>query len=300
MSLLLKGDVEADAARRTKWLANRRKYVTSTDVPILFGQGYAGSSRDRLYGEKVGIIEPTDLSGVDRVELGRLFQPSIVKVYEKHVAPIHVIPADEYALHVSEKYPWLAASLDAMDSEGRITEIKNHHAYLSDVADIPTGWIIQVNTQMLVMDTNKARLVICCAGSEVRWFDIEPDAELQAEIVKRSREFWNMVENLEVPPPVEPDDNDGLTLLYRYLGQGEKSQVLSADYYDMGIRRQELKDHLKQVEAEIDMIEAKVKYALGSSEVGYFEDYEKARWTWKTTTRKDGAVYRTLLFKGAK
>ena len=288
MSILLADDASAEEVRRQGWLARRRGVVTSTDVPVLFGQGYAGSSPALLHAQKRGLAPEFEPSL--RMKIGRLMEGVIREVYFE-VTGHRVTKADPYSLHVSERYPWLAASLDGFDPEdGLHVEMKNHAGYMTDEADIPGGWYLQIQTQLLVLDRPKARLAVLVAGSDLKLFDIEANREIQAEIVKRSKAFLDQLQAGIVPPPVCPEDSDAYKYIYQPNGQTTILEDL--DVQGEGQVRETLKQQVKQLEEQIAMIEGRIKHALGDNEVGVLPD--GGSWTWKPD--KNGR--RSLRYKG--
>lgn len=289
MGLLTEGD------RREAWLAERKLYVTSTDVPILFGQGYSGSSPARLYGEKRGIIQSDPPS--PRMRLGRAFQDGITSEAALQLGQA-VVTQDQYKLFISPKHPWLASSLDGIAADGRVVEIKLHGDYVQDVGSLPHGWLFQVQTQLMVTGAPGAVLAVCERGVEVKLFDLLPDVQLQAEIEVRSKVFYDYLSAQLAPPPEWPGDNDGLTALYRYLGDPARpAEVLDFSFLDLAEQRRDLLLKKKTLYDELDMVEATIKYAMGEATTAVIHDTD-VKVTWKTTNRKDGTSYRQLKVYG--
>lgn len=272
MSLLLSTTPEAEEAQKQAWLERRRKYVTSTDVPVLFGQGYSGSSPTKTFHEKrtgISTFEPSE-----RMNIGRLMEPITIACYEEQTGR-KVVRADSWSLHVSEKYPWLAASLDAIDSEGCIVEVKNHNDYISSIADVPTGWLLQTQTQMLVMGHQQARLAIMCRGSEVKVFDLESHP-VQAKILEKSKAFYDLLESGTCPEPEFPGDNDGLGFVFDE--PTEETLTLGEDVLELCLDRAAKLEAKKQLIDEIDLTEAGIKYVMGNATVGLLPDESKVTW----------------------
>jgi putative phage-type endonuclease len=285
MSILLRDSSELEDALKAAWLEKRRQYVTSTDVPVLFDQGYSGSSPIRLFHEKVTGVSTFEES--ERMEIGRLVQPIIAQIYEKKTGR-KVVPADSYTLHVSEKYPWLATSLDAFDAEGAIVEIKNHADYVRDLSDVPTGWLLQVQTQMLVMDRQLVRLAIMCRGSEVVVLDIEPHP-VQAKILEKSKVFWEQVQSKTCPAPEFPDDNAALGLVF---GDEGENVTLGDDVLEACLQRAGLLDEKKRIVDELDLVEASVKYAMRSASTAILPDESKVTWKADKNGRRSLRYYK--------
>jgi len=285
MSLLLATTPEADEARRQVWLDRRRNVITSTDVPVLFDQGYYGSSPTKLFYEKTtgnSLFEPSE-----RTETGKLMEPVIRARYEAMTGR-KIVPADPYTLHVSEKYPWLGTSLDGLDSDGAIVELKNHSDYVSDVSDVPTGWLLQTQTQMLVMGVNLVRLAILCRGCETKIFDLEPHPVAE-KILAKSKAFWDLVQAKVIPRPEFADDNDGIGLLFH---DGGETLALGDDVLELCLQRAAGLDRKKELIAGIDLVEANLKYDLGNTQVGVFSDGSKVTWKADRNGKRSLRYYR--------
>lgn len=280
MSLLLAASPEAEEARKKVWLELRRHKVTSTDVPVLFGEGYYGSSPTKLMAVKLGRV-PDLYEPNEKMQYGRLMEPVTIAMYEAQTGR-KVVRADSYTLQVSEKYPWLAASLDAFDSEGVMCELKNHDGYMSSADDIPTGWQIQIQTQLIVMNHKKARLVVTCRGCELKVFDIEPHPGAQAAIIKESQAFYELMQKGECPEPRFPADNDGLKAFFCTSKPGEVIS-LGDDFHEKVLQRAALLQDKTQIVDSLDLVEADLKFAMGEAEVALFPD--DSRLTWKPNVK---------------
>jgi predicted phage-related endonuclease len=226
------------------------------------------------------------------MKIGRLMEPVTRQVYTE-ITRRGVVPAEPYQLHTSEKYPWLGASLDAVDTEGDLLELKNHGDWMKDESDIPGGWYLQCQTQLLITGRARIRLVVLIKGCDMKIFDLEPNAEIQAEILARSKAFWDDMKAGRVPAPTVPEDNDN----YKYIWAPVTGSTIELDGFEFnaaGQMREALKKQIKALEEDLDMVEAKVKHALGENEVGVLED--GGYWSWKPDSRG----YRKLLYRGPK
>jgi len=64
----------------TEWLAARKDYITASDVAIILGH-HPHKSALTLYNEKIGLLEPDDLSGNENVKWGKRLESVIADVY---------------------------------------------------------------------------------------------------------------------------------------------------------------------------------------------------------------------------
>lgn len=289
MSLLTQD--EKAAASRERWLAERRRVVTSTDSPILFGQGYMGSSVSKLWGQKTQRIPEDPTTYLMR--RGKLSEPLLLQLYEEETGN-KVVRAAGDQLFKSEKYPWLGTSLDAMNDKGVYLELKRTTHKFRTAADIPLRWQIQVQHQMVVMDQPVIDLVMDQPFEMVIIPVVRNEAFIE-KLLEVTKEFYESLSNDAPPYPKYAEDNDGLSLLYRELF--EPGSVEELDGLEIMPVLDELADAKRAERAakeRRDLAEAKLKHALGEAEVGLISDYPEVKVTWKKTAKG----YRTLRIFG--
>lgn len=290
MSLLT--SEERDEARRQAWLEERRRYVTSTDAAIIFGCGYEGSSPVKLWGQKKGLVPPDPET--ERMELGLLLEPAILTMYQRKTG-LTAVKADPFTLHKTEAYPWLAASGDGLDSEGRRLELKYTGRFISSNEDIPLTWQIQMQVQTVVFDVDGIRLVTLQPG-EVKYFDVpRNEAFIETKLIPKTKAFHELLQG-DVPPRAEyPEDNDGFGLVYRDIYSADLVRDLDeTDMRELLERRALLKEQQKELEANLDLTEARIKEIMGEADTGIFQDEPDVRVTWRKTARG----HRQLRVKG--
>lgn len=287
---LLTVDEKAEVGRE-KWLAARRRVVTSTDSPILFGQGYMGSSVAKLWGQKTGRL-PED-GATYLMKRGKLSEPIMLQLYEEETGR-KVVRAAGDQLNVSEKYPWLGCSLDAMDSDGVYLELKRTTHKFRDAADIPLRWVIQIQHQAVVMGVPMIRLVMD-QPFEMVVVDVPRNEAFIARLLDVTKDFYESLSDDHPPAPKYGDDNDGLSLLYRDLY--EPGTAVELDDLELMPVLEELraaKAAEKAAKGVRDLCEAKLKHALGEAELGLFPDSPEVKVTWKKTAKG----FRTLRISG--
>lgn len=289
MSLLTQD--EAQAARRSRWLAERKKVVTSTDSPILFGVGYMGSSVAKLWGQKTGRLPEDEVSYLMR--RGKLFEPILIQLYEEETGR-KVVRASGEQLQVSERYPWLGCSLDAVDDEGVYIELKHTTHKFRNVEEIPLRWQIQIQHQMVVMGVDRMKLVMDQPFEMVVIEVPRNESFIETRLLPETEAFWHSLSGDRPPAPKYGEDNEGLSLLYR--DAFEAGSVVDLDFglvADLDVI-QRCKREEKEIKAVRDVHEAKLKYALGEAETGIFPDQPELKVTWKKTAKG----FRTLRITG--
>lgn len=289
MSLLTQD--EQHQARRGKWLADRRKVVTSTDSPILFGVGYMGSSVAKLWGQKTGRLPEDPESYLMR--RGKLSEPLLIKLYEGETGR-KVIRASGEQVQLNPMYPWLGTSLDAVDEDGVYIELKRTTHKFRDIEEIPLRWQIQVQHQMVVMGGEKIRLVMDQPFEMVIIEVPRNERFIEERLLPETEAFWKSLSQDRPPVPKYGEDNEGLSLLYREIY--EPGSVVDLDFglvADLDIIAR-CKREEKEIRAVRDVHEAKLKFALGEAETGMFPDSPELKVTWKKTAKG----FRTLRITG--
>lgn len=289
MSLLT--PAEEKAARRATWLSERRRVVTSTDSPILFGQGYMGSSVPKLWGQKTGRLPEDEATYLMR--RGKLSEPLMIQLYEEETGNKVVRAAGDH-LFKSEKFPWLGTSLDALNDKGVYLEFKRTTHKFRNALEIPLRWQIQIQHQMLVMDQKVIDLVMD-QPFEMVIIPVERNEAFIERLLEVTKAFYESLSNDAPPAPQFPEENEGLTLLYTKLY--EPGSVEELDGLEMMPVLDELADAKRAergAKERRDLAEAKLKHALGEAEMGLIPEYPEVKITWKKTAKG----YRVLRITG--
>jgi predicted phage-related endonuclease len=287
---LLTQDEKREAGRE-RWLAARRRVVTSTDSPILYGQGYLGSSVAKLWGQKTGRLPEDEETYLMR--RGKLSEPIMLQLYE-HETGRKVIRAAGDTLNVSEKYPWLGCSLDAVDSDGVYLELKRTTHKFRTAEEIPLRWVIQTQHQMVVMDVPMVRLVMD-QPFEMVVIEVPRNEAFIERLLVDTKEFYESLSDDHPPAPKYGVENEGLSLLYRDLYEpGSTAELDGLEFEPVLEELSDVKRKQKELEERRSLAEAKLKHALGEAEVGLFPD----RPEWKVTWKKTAKGYRALRITG--
>lgn len=126
-----------------EWLEARNKYVTATDLPVIMGIQKWGKTPLQLYEEKISGIAPKQNYAMKR---GLELEEEARQAYEKEKG-IWVFPK------FIVKDGWMAASVDGINEDGKLMEIKcpgaqDHFTALK--GEIPTHYYPQLQWQMEV------------------------------------------------------------------------------------------------------------------------------------------------------
>jgi putative phage-type endonuclease len=183
-----------------EWLAWRQSKITATDISIILGSN-PWKSKLELFEEKLGLRPAQPLNNAMR--RGISLEPEA-----RLLASSKIGIAFEPCVFESEKYPWLAASLDGWCGEYNIlleikcTGMEKHIEAISGI--MPEYYADQVQVQLL------------CSEAEICYYfsyrpeytekpyaiiEVYPNIEKQAEIIAKGQEFY--VQMCTMCPPVE-------------------------------------------------------------------------------------------------
>lgn len=205
---------------REEWLQARKNHIGGSDAAACVGMN-PYKDNVQLWEEKVGLVEPEDISGEDYVRYGT--------EAEEHLRALFTLDHPEYAVSYNEnnmyrndRYPWMHASLDGelTDERGRrgILEIKTTEILQSSQWEkwrdrIPDNYFCQVLHYLAVTEWDfvvlRAQIKSQRRGAlniETRDYIIER-GDVEADIqylIDAERKFWDCVQNGRRPNLILP------------------------------------------------------------------------------------------------
>ncbi len=180
-----------------KWLDYRKSKVMATDVPVVLGSN-PWKPKIELWEEKLGLRPPVQLN--DAMKRGQELEPQARELAIKLLG----MQFDPCVCESSE-YPWLAASLDGIRGCGNyILEIKCPKEFThldASNGNIPLYYMDQIQTQLLVTGAEKCFYFSYRPEYECKSYIIEfcADLEKHAEIISKSKEFYDQMCNMIEP-----------------------------------------------------------------------------------------------------
>lgn len=234
------------AQRTDEWHVWRKGGVTGTDVSILLGQN-EDKTIWRLWAEKMGKVQPEDLSGNPNVKRGVALEPvARDAIEEKHGLVLMPFCGQH------EDFDFLRVSFDGVDDDGRPVEIKcpgdKVWASIKEKGEQSPEYLryyTQVQHQILVAGSECALLVFFYEG-ELMEFLIKADPELHQEIIDASISFMEMLKKKKEPP------KDPLRDIFVPEG-AERSQ-----WKTFATKRREYSQVLKEIEGNAKSIKAEI------------------------------------------
>ena len=192
--------------RTPEWRRWRQCGITATDAAVILGLS-PYKSRKRLWAEKVGRIEPADLSGNPFVQYGVAHEDDARRLFEL-AHEVCVMPA---CAECGEN-PVFRASFDGLTPENEPVEIKcPSDAVLEEVrsAGVESSacrlYAVQVQHQMLVAGAKRGWLVFYDHG-RILEFELARDDAMIARILEEGMKFHQLI--VEGRPPESNPQKD--------------------------------------------------------------------------------------------
>lgn len=163
---------------------------------------------------KLGLKEPVDLSGVEKVQMGHVMQPIIGSLAEDRLR-INLKEADYALTHPKES--WLRSHFDFISDDGRtLVEAKNYSASVRNKFDteaniIPQADMAQLIHEATVHNVDRVVLAVLFGGQEFCTFDFTITEQQKDQLIKDMAVYWGHV---QAKNPLPPETTEQTKLLY--------------------------------------------------------------------------------------
>lgn len=191
---VVQGSEEWHILRRTHIGASECAAVMGLDTYVTPYQVW----RKKLLGDKT-----EDTYAMER---GRELEPIARKVLEEKKGH-----AFQPVTCISDQYPWMMASLDGLNDDGTILEIKcplpkNFSKILTnDGLNVPISWQWQIQHQLCVTELKEAILFVY-SEAEAMEVTIPRDEDMIAQLIEKERHFWHSYVLKYQQPPYQEGD----------------------------------------------------------------------------------------------
>ena len=233
--------------RSEEWLKWRAMGITATDIPVILGLS-PYKTPWQLWAEKIGRINPPDLSGNPNIQRGVKLEDEARQIAEARYGEILLPVCGECA-----RWDVLRASFDGVDSNNMPYEFKAPSKSVWD--ELETKGIdsatfklyeAQVQTQLTVAGTSVGRLIFYREDGSDQDFEIRLTPERENQILEAAKQFWELVQT-KTPPELDPERD-------WYIPEGGKEKFKWEAHADAWRTQQEqiksLKDRLKVLEKD--------------------------------------------------
>ncbi len=271
-----------------EWLMLRRSGIGGSDAGALLGMS-TYTAPFHVYLDKIG--ELPDLYRSEALERaakwGHIHEAALAAEFSK----IHGLRTRRIGLIRHVDRPWQIANLDrhvhGCPDGPCLLEIKSRSAYKAsewgpsgDIDGVPDNEALQTHHYITVTGYGHAHVAVLINGNDDRYYRIDADPALAADVTAMEAEFWQRVINRD-PPPMGTHRALAELMDAMWLAkEGKRAEVDATAVRPLLDRRAELKNHIGETEADLGGIEAEMKALLGESEIAVSAEGE-ILYTWK-------------------
>ena len=181
------------------WLSLRKNKVTATDTAKIMGIN-PWCTAYQCWEEKLGFRESQVLN--DKMREGSILEEKARECLNKHMCSDFKPTVLE-----SSQNSWQIASLDGMDSSGRILEIKcgEYSHKMANRMEIPTYYYCQVQKQMWCSENDWAYYMSYRSEYDWTYFTVSRDDKFIKEMNEKEKIFYDCLMNLTPPELTDKD-----------------------------------------------------------------------------------------------
>lgn len=264
-------------------IERRRRFITATDVPKLFGRSPWGSAAD-VFWDKVGTRRFT---GNAATEAGTLLEPSVIAWAHQQLGGV---VSGDWRVHENGIN---ACSLDAMTIDGEPVEAKTTgivgpgtpHQWGDEGTDeIPEYYLLQVHAQLAVTGAPRAWVPALIGGRGFVMYRVQASPAINEAIARVSEQFWREHIEQNVQPEGCIPTLETMKGIRRTPGKEVAiADELAADYLEkQAVAAAAAKD--------ADQAKAALIAALADAETGA---YSGGKFTFAEQTRKGYTIEET-------
>ena len=289
-------DLAKDVATQQEWLDFRQTGIGGSDVSTIMGINKYKSPL-KLFLEKVGKVEPDDLSEKEAVEWGNRLEDTIrVKFRENHPEfEVRVLGASL----VSRERPWAHANLDGRiysEEEGwGVLEIKTVGRNREHDWDdgVPDYYVAQVTHYLSVTGWSYAYVAALIGGQHYVEYRIDRDEQDVADVNEVVDFFWNECVAKGMAPELTGNADESAALLDMYgLESQDYVQPMNVPAFDKLVSDyQEAKAREKAYADEARRKANEIRGIIGSAK-GAVSDVYMATWVKSVSSRFDAKRFR--------
>ena len=261
------------------WSGDARRYAT----------GKAGE----VYAEKIGVKPLDDLSDIELVQMGHVFQEPIMREYARR-NQINFKDADYQLSHPKETY--LKSHFDYRSEDGTtLYEVKNlgiqqRKHYGDNGSDhVDLGYRVQCLHESVVHRIESVVLVVCFGGQEIVGYPLQFSADQMDMHIQEMAKFWGKIQTRNFDPESMAD---AAKLVYKQDSGKDLVATQTIEQKLNDLKR--IKAALKPLEADEKKLTAAIQsYMLENAQLLSVDGSVLA--TWKTA--KPSLNFSEELFK---
>lgn len=185
-------------------------------------------------------------------------------------------------MYYDEEHPFMLADVDRMIvGENAGLECKTASPYMAEKwadGNIPLSYQILCLHYMSVCNADAWYIAVLIYGREFKYYKIERDEEMLADLIKIEEDFWNNHVLKGVLP--EPDGSElADSVIAEYFRKSEEKTIEITGFDEKLNQRQKLAEQIEAMTMAKRQIEQELKLYLGEAEIAENEQY---RVSWKS------------------
>lgn len=269
--------VEQAEKDREAWEKLRMNGIGGSDVSIILDLN-PWQKPYSLYCEKVGLVEPEDLSGNEAVEWGTELEPVVAKKFCEKTGK----KVKRCGTVYNPDAPWQMANFDRLIvGEDVGLECKTANAFKKDEWEgdnVPDAYYCQVQWYMHLSGFSSWWIACLIGGNHFEYKEIPRNDLFIEQMVKAVTDFWENHVLAHVPPDVDGSKSTTEAIKKVFNSTNETTIDLPSEAETWLNRYDELKALEKTVAEQKQDCENHLKVLLGENEAGLFKDRKV---TWK-------------------
>lgn len=248
---------------KAEWLRYRKQGLGGSDAGAVCGLNPYRTAMQVYQDKTTDEIEEIDNEAMRQ---GREFEDYVARRFTE--ATGKKVRRANY-MYYDENHPFMLADVDRMIvGENAGLECKTASPYMAEKwADgrIPLSYQIQCLHYMSVCNADAWYIAVLIYGREFKYYKIERDEEMLADLIRIEEDFWNNQVLKEVLP--EPDGSELADSVIAEYFKKTRAETIELTGFDGKLdRRQELAEQIEAMATEKRQIEQELKLYLGEAE----------------------------------
>ena len=263
---------------KVEWLRCRKRGLGGSDAGAVCGLNPYRTAMQVYQDKTTDEIEETDNEAMRQ---GREFEDYVARRFME--ATGKKVRRANY-MYYDEEHPFMLADVDRMIvGENAGLECKTASPYMAEKwadGNIPLSYQIQCLHYMSVCNADAWYIAVLIYGREFKYYKIERDEEMLADLIKIEEDFWNNHVLKGVLP--EPDGSElADSVIAEYFRKSEEKTIELTGFDEKLNQRQKLAEQIEAMTMAKRQIEQELKLYLGEAEIAENEQY---RVSWKSVS----------------
>jgi len=268
-------------ADKEAWLLERLKTIGASEAGSVLGVPDAYETPLQVWARKVGKI-PVQSEMTEAMEWGTRLESVLAQAYQEKTGRKIL---QEQAFFRDD---FLSATLDAIDDEGQIVELKTMSERRAaqvlgepGTDDVPMTWILQAHQQMACyraensIQPEKVTFATLVGGNQYRTYEVYWNERLWKNAYPRLKSFWEDHVVPKIAPPISGSADAGT--LTKIFGESHGQAYLSEDIARAAYEWDELGKQISELNKARDAAKATVLEAMANNAMGVLPDGRKLK-----------------------